>query len=369
MRKDIKSPNLSSQGMLSSNHLTSDPDRLYQAVIRNQHGDTRNGEDRYPSLGHLPRPPRWEHVVCDLCGADDPALWFEKDEFHYVRCLRCGLVYVTPRLRDHLLQQDHSYEPATRGNLEAAAEHNRNSRRMKALTQAARSYLPYKRNGSLLDVGCSFGAFLEAAKSVGWKACGVEVASLPASVAARYHNVFHGYLSDAPYEPDSFDVVHLNNVIEHASSPRALVRDIERVLRPGGLLYISTPNVDSYSMALQRARWKYVGGQGHIYLMGLKTLRRLLETEGFEVVRLSTRGIQLTRKDRNLETLLLFLWKLSKRAVECSERVLDVAVRVALRGHRLRVWAEKPVSRKGGPDTELFPFKSIRLNQSKHLSH
>jgi len=214
---------------------------------------------------------------------------------------------------------------------------------MKSLIQMARSHLTYKRIGALLDVGCGFGTFLEAAKSVGWKACGLEVASAPVSIAARYHDVFHGYLSDAPYEPNSFDVVRLNNVIEHVPSPRALLQNIRRVIRPGGLLYISTPNVDSCSVALQGARWKYVGGQGHIYLMGLKTLRRLLETEGFEVVRLSTRGIQLTPKDRNLETLLLFLWKLSERVAECSERVLDVAVRIALRGHRLRVWAEKPV--------------------------
>jgi len=352
MSNDTQYPNMSSQRILSPNNLTADTDRQCQAVIRLQRGDTHNAEDRHQSIGHIPFPARWEHVVCDLCGADDPAFWFEKGGFHYVRCHRCGLVYVTPRLRNHLQQQDHSYELATAGHLEAAAEHVRNFRHMKPLTQAARSYLPYKRNGFLLDVGCGFGAFLGAAKSVGWKACGVEVASLPASVAARYHNVFQGYLSDAPYERDSFDVVRLNNVIEHASSPRALVHDIGRVLRPGGLLYISTPNVDSWSMALQRERWRYVG-ESHIYLMGLKTLRRLLETEGFKVVRLCTRGIELTPKDRNLETLLL--WKLSGRLVEFSERVLDVAVRIALRGHRLRVWAEKPVSRKSAPGQGVEP--------------
>jgi hypothetical protein len=103
-------------------------------------------------------------------------------------------------------------------------------------------------------------------------------------------------------------------------------------------------------MALQHASWKYMGGQSHIYLMGLKTLRKLLETEGFEVVRLRTRGIQLTPRDRNLETFLLFLWKLSKRVIECSERVFDIAVLIALKGHRLRVWAEKrPSAGKGAP--------------------
>jgi 2-polyprenyl-3-methyl-5-hydroxy-6-metoxy-1,4-benzoquinol methylase len=288
--------------------------------------------------------PVWEDVVCDLCGADNPDLFLEKDEFHYVRCRRCGLVYVTPRLRNHPQQQDRFYQHAAGAYLEAVAELDRNPKRMKSLTQAARSYLPYKRKGILLDVGCGFGAFLDAAKSVGWKACGVEVASLPASIAARCHNVFNGYLSDAPYEPNLFDVVRLNNVIEHTPSPRALLRDIVRVLRPGGLLYISTPNVDSFSLALQRARWNYVGGQDHVYLLGLKTLRRLLEAEGFEVMRLSTRGIQLARKDQSLETVLFFLWKLNKRAVRYVERALNAAVRTTSRGHRLRVWAEKAVN-------------------------
>ena len=302
---------------------------------------------QHQSFGHMLCLPRWEDVVCDLCGADDPASFLKKDEFHYVQCRRCGLVYVTPRLRNHSEQQEHSYQLATKANLEAVVELDRNSRRMKSLTRAARSYFPYKRNGILLDVGCGFGAFLEAAKSVGWKACGVEVASLPSSIAARFHDVFRGYLSDGPYEPNSFDVVRLNNVIEHAPSPRALVHDIKRVLRPGGLLYISTPNVDSFSMALQSERWNYIGGQNHIYLLGLKTLRRLLESEGFEVIRLVTRGIQLTHNDLNSETL-------SKRVVRCAERVLNAAVRTTLRGHRLRVWAEKRLSAgKGAPGQEV----------------
>jgi SAM-dependent methyltransferase len=285
--------------------------------------------------------PKWEHVACDLCGNDDPALWLEKDGFHYVRCLRCGLVYVTPRLRDHLLQQDKFYQVVTQGDLEAAAERDQNPRRMKSLILVARSYLTYKRMGSLLDVGCGFGAFLEAAASVGWRVCGVEVASVPASIAGRRHNVFHGSLSDAPYEPNSFDVVRLNNVIEHVLSPRALVCDIRRVLRPGGLFTISTPNVESFTAVFQGAGWRYVEGGHHIYLFGLRTIGRLLETEGFKVVWVSTPGIRLVDKNGSRELRPFFLRKLTGRAVKCAERTLDLAVRIALRGHRLRIRAEK----------------------------
>ncbi len=292
-------------------------------------------------LGASPRAPRWEHVACDLCGEDDPSPWLEKDGFQYVRCLRCGLVYVTPRLRDHLLQQDKFYQIVTEGNLEAAAERDQNPRRMKSLIQVARSYLTYKHTGALLDVGCGFGAFLEAAASVGWRVCGVEVASAPASIAARRHNVFYGSLSDAPYEPNSFDVVRLNNVIEHVLSPRALVCDIRRVLRPGGLLAISTPNIESFTAALQGVGWRYVQGGHHIYLFGLRTIGRLLETEGFKILWVSTPGIRLIDKHGTRETRSFFLRKPTWRAMKCAERTLDLAARIALKGHRLRIRAEK----------------------------
>ncbi len=284
-----------------------------------------------------------EHVVCDLCGADHPVLWFEKESFRYVRCHRCGLVYVTPRLRGNLEAQDDFYDRVTGGDLDDAAERDRHPKRLNSLAKAARSYQPYKHIGILLDVGCGFGAFLEAAKSEGWNACGVEVSPKVASIAARRHEVFCGFLSEAPYDPNSFAAVRLNNVIEHTPSPRGLVRDIHRVLRPGGLLSISTPNVDSFSVALQGAGWRYIGGQSHIYLFGPKTLERLLQAEGFKVVRIFTRGIHLTHKDRRPGAYPSLMHKLTRQPITWAERLLDLGVQVTLRGHRLRVWAEKVV--------------------------
>jgi SAM-dependent methyltransferase len=193
----------------------------------------------------------------------------------------------------------------------------------------------------LLDVGCGFGAFLEAAKSVGWRVFGVEVAFGPASIAARHHDVFYGLLSDAPYEPNSFDVIRLNNVIEHVSSPRMLLRDIRRLLRPGGLLFISTPNVSSFTAALQGARWRYVQGENHIYLFSLRTIGKLLESSGFKVVSLTTPGIRLIEKNGKREVPSFFLGKFTGRAVKYAERTLDLAARITLRGHRMRIMAEK----------------------------
>jgi len=50
------------------------------------------------------------HVPCDLCGADTEELLFEKNTFRHVRCCQCGLVYVTPRLKDSIGQQESFYD-------------------------------------------------------------------------------------------------------------------------------------------------------------------------------------------------------------------------------------------------------------------
>jgi len=342
MSKDNQYPEVADHGFFPSDyHLPTQDFRAHQQFYPNK--ETIGTDEMLMSVLGTPflGPPRREHVTCDLCGADDPFFLFEKEGFSYIRCNRCSLVYVTPRLRDHSQQQGKFYRDETGGDYEAAAEQDRRPRRMKSLIKMARSYLTYRRIGALLDVGCGFGAFLDAAKSVGWKVCGLEVASAPASIAARCHDVFNGYLSDTPYGSDSFDVVRLNSVIEHVSSPRALVRDIGRVLRPGGLLHISTPNVKSFSMVLQGAGWRYVCGQHHIYLFSPRTLARLMESEGFKIVRVSTRGIHFNHKNRRLGAHPLFLRKVTQQGVTYVEKLLNLALQKTLRGHRLRVWAER----------------------------
>ena len=78
-------------------------------------------------------------------------------------------------------------------------------------------------------------------------------------------------------DADYFDVVRANNVIEHLSSPRAMVRAVHRIIRPGGLFAFSAPNFDSLSVRLLGRNWPYIRGDHHIHLFGPKTLTRLLE--------------------------------------------------------------------------------------------
>jgi len=285
----------------------------------------------------------WIHVACDLCGADTEELLFEKDTFRHVRCCQCGLVYVTPRLKDSIGQQESFYDRLANysDEFERISSRDYMGWRKKRLLAEAASYKKYDRTGRILDIGCGFGGFLKAAFERGWKYPeGIEIAPQPASYVQSFFPVKTTSIEEDPYEKNFFDVVRLNNVIEHLPSPKKLVTSVHDILRLGGLFSISTTNFDSFSVAICGSNWQYIGGDNHIYLFTRRTLIRLLEDIGFRVIMTRTRGINLTPKDyRNKHASPLH--RFVSRGIRRIEKGLDLFVRHTHKGHRLKIWAEK----------------------------
>jgi SAM-dependent methyltransferase len=141
-------------------------------------------------------------------------------------------------------------------------------------------------SGKLLDVGAGVGAFLSVSSRHGFSAKGVEVSKWASRYARREKglDVATGTLEDARFEDAHFDVVVLNHVIEHVQDPRALLGEIRRILRPGGLIVLGAPNAESLMARLIRARWASYRPGEHIWHFTPSTLRRLVESEGFRVV-------------------------------------------------------------------------------------
>jgi SAM-dependent methyltransferase len=95
-----------------------------------------------------------------------------------------------------------------------------------------------------------------------------------------------GSLESVPCEPGSLDFIHMRHVIEHVEDPVGLLRRAFELLRPGGWLYVETPNIESYPAATCGTYWFGVDSPRHLWLFGPDTLRRCLAASGFELERM-----------------------------------------------------------------------------------
>jgi len=137
-----------------------------------------------------------------------------------------------------------------------------------------------------LDVGCALGFMLEEAKAAGWNPAGVETSEFAARYAAQHTGcpVYAGTLQKAALPPESFDVVTLMDVIEHVPEPLELIAEIYRILRPGGVLLIVTPNFGSLFVRLYGRNAYGIWPDQHIVYFRPSTMARLLQSVGFSEV-------------------------------------------------------------------------------------
>lgn len=218
------------------------------------------GAHRAPHLSHLtlmPAPPfqvRTTTWACSVCGADTPRAYrmgmyaIGETRFNLVRCRDCGLVYVNPRPAEATLgamYDDESYY--TDGYNLGVEDQNYFERKDELIALAGVAWERIEEEtegqGRALELGSAGGFFLEAARRRGWDVSGVEL-SPP---AVRYCKgefefpVFEGWLEDAPYEPQSFDLAIADNVLEHTTDPRATLRQLRSLVRPGGHVLVIVP--------------------------------------------------------------------------------------------------------------------------------
>jgi len=154
--------------------------------------------------------------------------------------------------------------------------------------------------GHVLDVGCFQGHLLWSAREMGWKVTGTEISEAAASHARQEWNldVRVGRLEELHLPTNGFDAVTLVDVIEHVPDPRRTLTEVHRVLRPGGVLYVWTPNFDSLTRRVARKRWGAVIFPWHLYYFTPRTLVQMLTATGFSTAELTTRNWLLDFRDR-----------------------------------------------------------------------
>ena len=152
----------------------------------------------------------------------------------------------------------------------------------RSLACAHRHLRPPHPGAKLLDIGCGNGSFLPLAQRMGWEASGLE--SDPAAVAAAQKRglpVHQGALPQTGWPDGSFSAVTLNHVIEHVHDPIAAFREIHRILQPGGWVWVSTPNADSFSHRTFGRHWRGLEPPRHLNIFTSRSLRVAARSAGF----------------------------------------------------------------------------------------
>lgn len=160
------------------------------------------------------------------------------------------------------------------------------------LSEQVRAFAAFQTTGRLLDVGFGAGTLLAVAHEAGWECWGTEIS--PASVdlgRARGWQVLAGDLPDLVLEAGAFDVVCMVELLEHVPNPLEQIAAARRLLRPGGLLFGTTPNTAGVSARVLGTRWSAFAPPEHLQLLTPRSLARALRGSGFTDVRVTTRGV------------------------------------------------------------------------------
>lgn len=196
----------------------------------------------------------------------------------HVKCRNCDLIYVNPIEKASKINDDYSKRKSVDVSIIRGG-------RLRATKSQAQLIKKYNHSTSLLDVGCGEGFFLFNASKAGYVAKGVELSQEAVAYAKKEFGLD---VEAKPFEqlrfPENyFDVVTLWQVLEHLPHPLATLKVVNKVLKPGGLLAVSTPDIEGVPARLFGKRWWNIR-KIHINQFTTKTLKATLENAGFKDV-------------------------------------------------------------------------------------
>ncbi len=238
-------------------------------------------------------------ISCNLCGGEDwEAVWtkcspflhsdFEllrnPQNFHIDKCQNCGLMQVRENrgLGNDYFEAMYSNRYFDAYGASGAYENHLKKRPFRWIAKVlSKRFRGADR--SLLEIGCAQGGFLTECAALGWDVEGVDLSAAAVSKAREFgHNVHSGDFRHCQLDRDQYDAVVTLATLEHVQDPLAYLRAAAALIRPGGMLLLTTIDMTGLMPRLLGRRWAQVAPPHHLYYFEQAHLAKYLERAGLK---------------------------------------------------------------------------------------
>lgn len=225
--------------------------------------------------------------TCISCESHDLTVLPRYAKDFLCQCNRCGLIF-SKRIPS-LEELNEVYDNYSRSNSISEIT-------IKRYQEILGGFEKYKKTGKILDVGAGDGFFLEVAKRRGWEVYGTEYDDRAITLCRQKGiKTYKGKLNIDDFEENFFDVVTSFEVMEHINNPNEDLDVIRKILRKGGVFYVTTPNFNGISRRYQGDKWTELCYPEHITYYTARTLSNVVIKHGFKTVWTKTTGIAISR--------------------------------------------------------------------------
>ncbi len=239
---------------------------------------------------------------CCVCGSKKHRLLTTGQDYEYgsccnrfrvVACRRCAHVYLNPKPKLEefaVIYPDNYYAYDFLNDQKFALARTGKRLIEKGHIKLYRDLIG--KTGKILDIGCGDGRLLSLLKGAGsaWELQGLDFNERGNRIAeSKGLKVHYGKFEELPFAGGSFDLVIMNEVLEHLYNPCESLAKAKEILKPGGYLVIETPCLGSWDYRLfKNSSWGGYHLPRHLNLFSRKSIRRVLEKAGFEMVKVSS---------------------------------------------------------------------------------
>jgi len=234
-----------------------------------------------------------KYQICIICNQKDHQIFCRRNNQNYFRCSQCGHVYVENQASEHTILENYINRQSHHGS-EIKEQWDYSDIKKKYVYHPLLQKINRFTNiGTLLDIGCSNGSFAYSAQRLNWDVSGIELEQGSRAIAQKHGLSIHTKPLDKLSLPsDHFDAVTMWQVIEHLSNPKATVQEVARILKPGGIFAVSTPNIKSIGWLLLKERWHCIEPEVHLNLFSPRGLEKLINDCGLKTKHLETSDIK-----------------------------------------------------------------------------